>query len=182
MYLHFITKVLLAAFIQIALIINATEPPSTDDLTNEFSSSSAPLSSLTQEPSSYVHGCVNVISGMFSICRTDLISHHGVNPLIIESVYFGNSIKNGILGQGWTLNHNSKIKKSSLPKKKGRKFSYDIEEFGCATQYTGLESRMPISPHSYLTGVSNTSRGTISGQSNIKNNMVSSINKRSFFF
>jgi len=151
--------------------------PAQNDQPDIESQPSIPLASLIQEPSSYVHG-VNVITGMYSIHNVDLVSYHGVNPLTIESVFWGNGNRRGVLGDGWTMNHACKIKKTTLPKEERQDASYDIEELGCSISYTGKSSKhkitttMPIASHALINGVSNTSKGVISGRSNIKNTLL----------
>ncbi len=135
-----------------------------------------PLACLEGEPSVYVYGCVNVITGQFVDSSTDLISYHGVDPITIERSFFGTTAHKGNIGRGWFLNHHSRIQKSSGDDKHKHKGRVTIEEQGGSLPFCSSVKHLPKAtdklsiPISLLKeGVCNTSSGYIGGQTNIKN-------------
>lgn len=70
----------------------------------EQNDKAAPLAEFEGEPSTTVHGCVNVITGQYCEMQTDLIVHHGVNPLTLERSYAG-AFSIGPFGWAWNMNH-----------------------------------------------------------------------------
>ena len=69
----------------------------------------APMANIEGEPSAYVHGCVNVITGQYCEFHTDLVAYHGIDPLKLERSFAGNTFGDGTLGGGWQMNHQSRL-------------------------------------------------------------------------
>lgn len=137
------------------------------------------MANLEGEPSAFVHQCVNVISGQFCDSQIDLIAYHGVNPLMVERSHFGTTAQTGMLGPGWTINHSSKLKQ--VPKKFGKTKIKDYgitveEDNGCHFDFPRAickSASKSISMECLKRGVTNTSTGYISGQTNLKNLKIS---------
>jgi len=140
------------------------------------------LASLEGEPSAIIHGCVNVVTGSFGISSTDLVAHHGVNPLSVERSSLSAGDTSGVLGELWTLNHHSRIGKSSLKKKHRENDNYDVEERGSSLSFTGYdeENGLDIAPYLLKKVVVNTSHGVISGQTNMKTMRLTKSSSRDF--
>lgn len=62
--------------------------------------SGLPLSEVEGEPSSWIAGCVNAISGCYSEQSLD-IALNGVEPILFSSIYNSSSWKGGYLADGW---------------------------------------------------------------------------------
>lgn len=129
----------------------------------------APLANLEGEPSAYVHGCVNVITGMYCEFNTDLIVHHGTDPLCLERSFAGCTGPSTI-GGGWQRNHQSalKYKKSKKKAKSGENCLYADDHGGRPLNfidYGGYNYRLV----GLRKEVTNTSQSFISGQSNLRN-------------
>lgn len=148
------------------------------------SNSPIPMATLEGEPSAFIHQSVNVITGQFVQWRTDLVSYHGVNPLTIERTSFNTSAQQGALGRCWTLNHQTGITDSSIPKKKDHKYRIAVEDYNICIHFSGskkdLKTGLHVADYSLEKGISNTSHGVISGQNNLKNWILSFLNQTEF--
>lgn len=133
-----------------------------------------PMASIEGEPSAFVHNCVNVITGQYCESSTDLIVHHGIDPLMLERSFSGNTVRLGHLGGGWRLNH-----KSSLLFRIGTRRSDQVKFqhwlFRDDQGGPPMIFERPLAGDFYIRqdlctkGVANTSRGCISGQTNFLN-------------
>lgn len=136
----------------------------------------APLANLEGEPSAYVHGCVNVITGCYCEFHTDLVVHHGVDPIILERSFAGNTKGGGVLGGGWQRNHQSATM-FKTPTRKSDKQQLDHCLFSDDHGGRHYTFEKPLSgniknyvlQNSSLKGVTNNSQGYLSGQTNLKN-------------
>ena len=144
-------------------------------------SNTPPLAKLEGEPSSFVHGCVNVITGSFCDSSIDLIIHHGTDPLCIERSFVGSHLKEGTLGVSWFMKHASEI---SIEKKHSGKLVQGTlqEDYGGVLLFEKqLDSKkdsfdhVPLKEGFLSKGVTNTSQGALSGQTNVKNQSLSAI-------
>jgi RHS repeat-associated protein len=136
----------------------------------------APLANLEGEPSSFVHGCVNVITGSYCEFHTDLVVHHGVEPLVLERSFAGNTKNGGALGGGWQHNHQSGIMFKTATRKSDKlqfEHCFFSDEHG-GMPYTFEYHYIPGKGDIYrllnsLKGVTNNSQGYLSAQTNLKN-------------
>ncbi|MEI8365431.1 MAG: RHS repeat-associated core domain-containing protein [Parachlamydiaceae bacterium] len=143
-------------------------------------SAPSPLASLEGEPSAFIHGCVNVITGQFCDSSTDLVVHHGTDPLCVERTFCGGTIDDGTLGISWYAKHLSHltIKKSGTLEKVVTSYLHE-DQGGILEFWQRLDSKkdnsaqLPLSYNCIRTGVTNTSRGCLSGQTNLKNQFLS---------
>jgi len=124
---------------------------------SETGNEPAPMANLDGEPSAYVHGCVNIITGMYCDFNTDLVVHHGTDPLRFERSFAGCTIETSI-GGGWQSNHSctldyKKCKRSPqeqiVRSKKGKKIYGDSALYGDdhgakALQFFDPHSREPF--------------------------------------
>lgn len=167
----------LALFISITIPLYAIEnggaAPNTSTLAND---SPISMANLEGEPSAFIHQCVNVITGQFCNSQIDLIAYHGVEPLTVERSYFGTSAQKGKLGLGWTVNHSSQLTNQYYPEKNQSIIERCItveEDNGCRFEFPKIPiSKIypyPISMDCLKKGVTNTSTGRLSGQTNLKN-------------
>lgn len=154
---------------------------------NETSSNGyAPMANLEGEPNAYVHGCVNVITGQYCEFQTDLVVHHGVDPIHFDRSFAGNRNLGSMIGYGWFSNHSSylyrnpdcgpvflgesifrQINKTSL------NYNRYADDHGAMPLVFEEDSSNPsncIPRHQELfKGVTNTSQGIMSGQTNLRN-------------
>ncbi len=128
------------------------------------------MANLEGEPSAFVHQCVNVISGQYCDSKADLIIPHGVDPLVVERNFAGNSYTRGTLGPGWTLNHFNSLQKgkSNL----GKVLILNQDHGGTLLFKNNNETDFPVLKECLYRGVTNTASGYISGQTNLKNYFV----------
>lgn len=139
------------------------------DLTS--TSEPVPLANLEGEPSAYVHGCVNVITGMYCEFDTDLILHHGTDPIRHERSFAG-GMGIGTTGGGWYGNHQSSLtyKKAKKKSEFGQNCLYADDHGGKSLDFVdkgGYNYQLALD--ALEKGVANTSQNFISGQSNLRN-------------
>lgn len=139
---------------------------------------SIPMANLEGEPSAFIHGHVNVITGDFNDFQVDL-TIPGVEPLTIERSFSGSTENKGSLAAGWNLNLYGTLD-SGYTDKHGKKYQIFVTEGHGATclyekilqkkEKSVVKLPIPLSNQVYRKGVTNTSAGVISGQTNIRNN------------
>lgn len=142
-----------------------------------------PMANLEGEPTAFVNGHVNVITGDFNDFQVDL-TVPGVDPITVERSFSGCTERDGSLAAGWNLNLHGTLD-SRINNKDGTNYSQVLvmEGHGATSIYEKeyIKNDKSIAPVSlsrsaYKKGVTNTSAGVISAQTNIKNNKVYKIN------
>lgn len=126
------------------------------------------MANIDAEPSTLIHGCVNVITGHYSFSEVDLVVPHGVDPLKLERHFNGVAYGNGSLCPGWFVSH------VSLVRSGGKDDDGDhviLLDNGAELQFKEQSSSdlERIAAKSIQKGVTNNASGYISGQTNIKN-------------
>lgn len=149
------------------------------DTQSEQIPAGASLADLESEPSTYIYGTVNVITGQFNDSHTDLVIDHGVDPISIERSFHGTTAREGALAPGWFLNHHVQIKELSKSERKKYQATLSVEDQGgpfCVFTESGVLRKSPtkiskfkVSKPFLEKAVSNTSFGCIGGQTSIKN-------------
>lgn len=139
----------------------------------------APLAYLDGEPSVLVHGCINVISGHFCDTQTDLIVHHGTDPLYVERSFSGEIINEGTLGACWYRNHSSdiEIKRRSVNSKRTLQGILHEDHGGSLTFQKSLvkgekTGKLSLNKSCLSRSVTNTLQGCLSGQTSLKNQKI----------
>lgn len=147
------------------------------------------MANLNGEPSSYIHGCVNVITGQYCESEVDLVAPHGVEPIVIQRSYLGNLTQKGSLGRGWTLSHHSKVKtkkfKELIPKKTRKTTDFVlIEDQGGVLPFVkGFQPDVSVLHQLALQkNYTNTSSGYISAQTNLCNLSMKTQSGAPFYF
>lgn len=148
-----------------------------------------PIVNFVGAPSALVNGSVNVITGDYTEFCTDM-SIPGPEPLTFERSYVSSDSYRGSLCQGWNKNHHGTLEMSykrvqiNINEKEG----YSYELIGDTSNYdSGLGVRMNyekqtssqkdsiqyrINKNLYNSGLTNISRGEISGRTNHKNDWI----------
>jgi len=146
-------------------------------------SSNDSLVNFLGEPSAFVNGMVNAITGSYSDSQVDLVIP-GVEPLVIQRSYSssdGCRSQKGSLFHAWNLNHCGVIQTEKMSEQKNGYTSLAICTEGTAEIYYDMEVRYDkkIKNNSYrLTkevvknGLTNSGGGQISGRTNLKNNRL----------
>ena len=133
-----------------------------------LTSPSAAQANLEGEPSAVVHGCVNILTGDFFEAQVDLVLP-GSDPFRYERFYCSSDHQIGLLFHGW--NHNLG---GSLTETLSSRHHYGVTKGYAGGQMVYKDKRMKsclgIDPEILQKGVVNTSSGTISARTNIKNN------------
>lgn len=138
--------------------------------------SNVPLANLEGEPSAYVHGCVNVITGQYCETNLDLVVYHPTDPLVFERIYLGSSEQQGMLGRGWTSNFSHAVLANFFDSKHDHHYMFRVFDSGSDFSYEekprhkqSTLGNIWITPETLTRGVTNTASGFINGQTNIKN-------------
>lgn len=121
----------------------------------------APLANIEGEPSAFVHGCINVITGQYCEVATDLIVHHGTDPIRYERSFAGSTSRSR-LANGWQCNHQSCVKCQSG-------YIYVDDHGAKGLKFNDAGSGFILNNEYLHKGVTNTSQGFMSGQSNLRN-------------
>lgn len=127
---------------------------------------------LTREPSTIVEGC-SVISGDYFDVQTDLIVP-GAQPISIQRAYSSAYVDMSAdpeqyLCHGWYFNHDGALNIV----KEGKKRILSKEGLGMHLLYDATEEDFQLSSQVTKKGLTNWGRGTNSGQTNIKNQVIS---------
>lgn len=154
-------KKYLLAFLILISSLNATED---NDEPNA-------LENLEGEPSVFVRGCVNVITGDFVDGPTDLIVP-GIEPFALRRSFYKWDKENGSLGRSWTCNFDFYL--DADRKKDGgvvMEASGILEHNGgrIAFHENRPGEEISVSPTYLSKSITNTGSGHISGKTNIKN-------------
>ena len=136
--------------------------------------------SVENEPSSLIEGTVSAITGELYLFDTDLVIQ-GAEPIIISRYYRSQK------DDKWDFFPQRKAQKISLD---GKEYFQVKEPNGCKLFYLKKESRKVGKEKwtryevdlSLLPGLSNTSQGIISSQSNRKNNYLDVDSKEKFLY
>lgn len=139
------------------------------------------MANLEGEPSAFINGHVNVITGDFNDFQVDL-TLPGVDSLTVERSFSGSTRRKGSLAAGWNLNLYGTLD-CAYDVDDGERFFQVLvtEGHGATSIYKKILNKkketvegVPISldRRVYRKGVTNTSAGYISGQTNIRNNKV----------
>lgn len=133
-----------------------------------------PMADLEGEPSAFVCGCVNVITGQFYDSCIDLAGTHGVDPLSVERTFLGTTASSGYIAKGWTLNFHDTIQTGSfkhlLPSKIYRATDFILtDDHGGILPFKKNVIGIGAIPNEFFEkGITNTSMGYISAQTNLK--------------
>ncbi|MBA3814886.1 MAG: hypothetical protein H0X26_10505, partial [Alphaproteobacteria bacterium] len=140
-----------------------------------------PMANLEGEPSAFINGHVNVITGDFNDFQVDLIVP-GIEKLTVERSFSGSTEREGSLAAGWNLNLYGTLRSRRIKERGIKRFQVFVSEgHGATSMYEKKllkkdkeTENTPISLHRsvYRRGVTNTSAGYISGQTNIRNNKL----------
>lgn len=151
-------------------LFGQTETPSQDEPANSY------FMNLDKEPSSIANGSVNVISGEYCDCQTDLVLA-GPEPIRLQRCYSSGFDREGSLSRGWSFDYLESINyhgndrrhfyKADLSGGSHRKVGFYKE----IKKIKGQSIRMPIE-YKHLSKSSNTSSGTLSARTNLKNQAV----------
>lgn len=139
---------------------------------------SASLVDVEGEPSAIIHGCVNAISGGYCETPVDLVQYHGVDPFPVSRSWMGSANTGSDVHCGWYLNLGGSAWHGKGKRESDKEKLYIIT----ASQEQGsiLHYSMPSSGDKYTSsfrvdklvlekGVTNTSQGFSSGQTNLRN-------------
>ncbi|MBA3817060.1 MAG: hypothetical protein H0X29_11195, partial [Parachlamydiaceae bacterium] len=159
--------------------MGATQPESTLE-------TSISMANLEGEPSAFINGHVNVITGDFNDFQVDL-TLPGVDSLTVERSFSKSTGRSGSLAAGWNLNLYGTLD-CEYDEDNGEKVFHVLvtEGHGATSIYKKILNKkkekvegVPISLDRsvYKKGATNTSSGYISGQTNIRNSKVCSISK-----
>lgn len=148
-----------------------------------------PMADLEGEPSAFINGHVNVITGDFNDFQVDLVVP-GVEPLTVERSFSRSTEKEGSLAAGWNLNLHGTLEHRHYKEDGEKRFQVFVNEAHGATSLyektllkkdKALEDvPISLSRDVYRKGVTNTSAGYISGQTNIRNNKVYKVNDKAY--
>lgn len=135
------------------------------------------MANLEGEPSTFINGHVNVITGDFNDFQIDL-TLPGIDPLTVERSFSRSTEREGSLAAGWNLNLHGILKGEPYKIDRSHYFKVNvIEGHGAGFSYQKKISKndkrpdfMSLEYKVYKKGVTNTSSGYICGQNNIKNN------------
>lgn len=130
-----------------------------------------PIVNLEAQPSAFVNGCVNVLTGEFVDSQVDLVLP-GVEPFILQRSYsrsdeYDENVK-GVLGRGWNLNFDSQLSEKEgnydviTLNEKGGRIPFKMEQLN----FIHINR---IHPAVLSKGVTNTGSGIFSGQADLKN-------------
>src|ERR1700733_6018532 len=162
--------VLLICICRLALYAEGFTIPSADEV---LSSSSTPMANIDGEPSSFIHGCVNVITGDFVEQQTDLYLP-GSDPLVLDRYYCSSDDERGPLFHGWhhqfwgALSQRCTAKHNRIVTKGGGGHYVFSERVHLKRHSKGYYA-MGIDPKMMSKGITNCRGGEISGRTNIKN-------------
>lgn len=153
---------------------------------DELASASIPMANLEGEPSAFVNGCVNAITGDFNEFQVDL-EIPGVDSLTLERSFSGSTKHEGSLCAGWNLNLFGYLE-PWISRESGEKCFYAVvsEGHGATNIFEkSLKNEKTIddvhlSSQVLKKGVTNTASGYVSGQTNIKNLKVYEIDETTF--
>ncbi len=130
------------------------------------------------DPTTVVHGCVHVISGMYCDSPTDLTLLHGVNPYHFTRTWSGSTRFGRSIFVGWMVN-NGGFATYNEGKRRDTKEKVRViassQDRGGTVYFVQLKSADPrttffgVDRTSLDYGVTNISQGYASGQTNIKN-------------
>lgn len=144
-----------------------------------------PLADYEGEPSAYVHNCVNVITGQYCETGVDLVVHHSSDPLVLERIFLGSTEQHGMLGQGWTTNFHHGLSAYFRDLSRDHQYNFCLMDSGSDLYFEGKPEKkqkqlspIGITPGTLTRGVTNTASGFISGQTNIKNLSIYSLEDR----
>ncbi len=146
------------------------------DAADILNSHKTPLANTEGEPSSLIHGCVNVITGDFIDFQTDL-TMAGSNPLLLERYYCSSDHACGSLFHGWNQNiwgglsqqfstHHNHVVTKGLGKQ------YVFKERVRQKKDSVGYSLLCIDDRMLRKGITNIGNGKIGAQTNIKNVIV----------
>ncbi len=146
------------------------------DAADILNSHKTPLANTEGEPSSLIHGCVNVITGDFIDFQTDL-TMAGSNPLLLERYYCSSDHACGSLFHGWNQNiwgglsqqfstHHNHVVTKGLGKQ------YVFKERVRQKKDSVGYSLLCIDERMLRKGITNIGNGKIGAQTNIKNVIV----------
>ena len=189
MFKRIIVSFLIAFFISLSLSADEEVDDSDDDTSpsilcrsvslSNSENSPAPLAYLEGEPSVLVHGCINVISGHFCDNQTDLVVHHGTDPLCVERSFSGELISEGTIGACWYRNHSSDIviKKRSQNSERILQGILREDHGGSLSFQQKVEKRvktgnLSLNKSCLSRSVTNTLHGCLSGQTSLKNQRI----------
>ena len=147
----------------------------------------ASLVDVEGEPSAIIHGCVNAISGTFCDVPVDLVAYHGVDPYPISRTWCGTTDSVSDLHGGWHFNMGGFATYGKCKRKGDKEKVYVMgatQDQGGIVFYSLSQSKdretcpFSVDKLSLEKGVTNTSQGYSSGQSNIRNRKFSLTDKK----
>lgn len=142
------------------------------------------LTDINAEPSSVVAGCVNASTGDYIEFETDL-TIPGPEPFQIQRSYSSGDISDTLLKRGWHLNHKGRLKLDFM--RNSKKQTISAYYSGCLGERMSFEGKgtrdidtfeMEPVPKMFENGLTNTSKGIISGQTHPNNQRVYFDNKK----
>lgn len=141
---------------------------------NDESTRLAPLEAFNREPSSFINGSVNAITGDYHETQTDLIIP-GPEPLVYQRSYVSSFNGIGSLSCGWNIYHFGLIQFLDDHRSKAHCDVWD--RGGGIAHFSGRISNskstiLSISPEVLNKSITNSSSYELSGNRNIKNSSV----------
>lgn len=145
-------------------------------ITPEDIATESSMANIEGEPSAFVGKHVNVITGDFNDFQVDLVIP-GVDPLTVERSFSGTTDGDGSLCAGWNLNLYGWLEQSVYRDDDDERcFRATVGEgHGATSVFERTLKRqkeiadVPLSPAMLKRGVTNTSSGFMSGQTDIRN-------------
>ncbi len=134
------------------------------------------LANIEAEPSSFAHGCVNVITGDYTENECDIVIP-GVDPLVLNRFYTsGNSTFSRTPSTGWCFNHHGYLSMDIIEQTDTvSRYSYDFcNHHGSFIQFKEQEQHgaLKVNKSLFDKGITNCGGGEISARSNLKNTKV----------
>lgn len=134
---------------------------------------------LDMEPSTIVNKCVSIISGCYLDSDLDF-SIPGAEPFAMHRHFMGDTDLKGVLGRGWHHNYFGKINRWKNKKHgvAGKYRASVLEGGGALYQYAAKEKyHYKMLRSAYRDAVTNCGSGTMSARTNIRNNILTHIQK-----
>lgn len=143
---------------------DVNDPPTADPIVN-----------LEGEPSDFVRGCVNALTGDYAETIVDMVLP-GVEPFALQRTFHHSSKdKDGPIGLRWNLCFDVKLEMSCYNTKDDRISRAKLHqnggqlEFDYNTKVTKRGNPYSVLKKMFKKGVTNTGSGLISGRTNLKN-------------
>ena len=160
---------------------HASVPSFSKGVTDKNPKADSPIAMANLEgaPSSFVHQCVNVITGQFCDSQTDLIVHHAVDPITIDRHYLCDTSLSGVFGAAWEMNHCSGLIYETFDKSPFYTITQDNGGWLYYENYKeNNQTILKLIPSCINRGVANNATGNISGQTNLKNQYIKPLDKK----